>query len=193
MDCRSGATGFSIMQCPMIQKLYTLFVLILLASFLACTASLPRTTLPDTTSPDLPGTLSNRIFSSPEDDLFREGLSSLKTEGQRQAYDKARSAFENLLRSYPKSKWSEPARRFIALLDELESCQQQGSDTCNQMATLEREKAEAFLENASLRKTLKLTQERLQTETQENEALKEDLQRLKNLEIQLEKRERMLR
>jgi hypothetical protein len=60
-----------------------------------------------------------------------------------------------------------------------------------------REKEGALLENESLRKNLKQTHERLQTETQkllaENEQLKKDLQLLKDLEIQLERRERMLR
>ena len=52
-------------------------------------------------------------------------------------------------------------------------------------------------ENEALQKKLRELKEKLQTETtaliQENEKLKKDLQRLKALEIELEKRERMLR
>ena len=59
------------------------------------------------------------------------------------------------------------------------------------------EQARALQENEALKKTVRELTERLQTETtalaQENEQLKKDLQRLKALEIELEKRERMLR
>ena len=52
-------------------------------------------------------------------------------------------------------------------------------------------------ENEALQKKLRELTEKLQKETaalvQENEKLKRDLQRLKALEIELEKRERMLR
>jgi len=52
-------------------------------------------------------------------------------------------------------------------------------------------------ENDGLRQTIRELTERLQAETaaltQENDQLKKDLQRLKLLEIELQKRERMIR
>jgi hypothetical protein len=181
----------------MIQRGFALFALILIVSVMACTATLPRTTGADASSAERTAAMRGRMFSSPEDDLFREGLSSLMAEGQAADYEKARSAFEALATSYPKGKWSEPARRFIVLLDELQDCKRKGSADWKHLDILEKEKKKALLENENLRKNLKQAQERLQTETQklleENEQLRQDLQRLKDLEIQLEKRERMLR
>ena len=59
------------------------------------------------------------------------------------------------------------------------------------------ERAKALHENDFLKKAVRDLTEKLQTETaalsQENERLKSDLQRLKALEIELQKRERMLR
>jgi hypothetical protein len=52
-------------------------------------------------------------------------------------------------------------------------------------------------ENDHLKKTVRELTEKLQSEmaavTQENEQLKKDIQRLKTLETELQKRERMLR
>ena len=62
---------------------------------------------------------------------------------------------------------------------------------------MQAERTEAQQENEALQKKLRELNERLQMEmaalVQENEKLKRDLQRLKALEIELEKRERMLR
>jgi hypothetical protein len=185
------------MHSPMIQKGPCLFAMILFISVLGCTAFLPRATGPDASPAGVSSSLKDRIFSSPEDDLLREGLSFLTTAGKPADYEKARKSFAALATSYPKGKWSETAQRFIALLDELQACQSKGQDERKRIDSLKRENEEALLENESLRKNLKQAQEKLQTETQkllaENEQLKKDLQLLKDLEIQLEKRERMLR
>jgi predicted RNase H-like nuclease (RuvC/YqgF family) len=185
------------MRFLIMQRGSAVFALILFISVVACTASLPRTPGPDVSLSEPSSALRNRIFTSPEDDLFREGLSCLITAAQPADYEKARSAFAALVTSYPKSKGAEPAQRFIALLDGLQACQSKGTDDRKHIESLMREKEGALLENESLRKNLKQTHERLQTETQkllaENEQLKKDLQLLKDLEIQLERRERMLR
>lgn len=180
------------MRFPVMQRGSAVFSLILLISVTACTASLPRTTGPgpDKSSAGVSSTLRGRIFTSPEDDLFREGLSCLMTAEKTADYEKARSTFAALMTSYPKNKWSEAAQRFIALLDELQACQNKGSD--------DRKHGESLMrENENLRKNLKQVQERFQTEMQkllqENEQLKKDLQLLRDLEIQLDKRERILR
>ena len=185
------------MRFPVMQRGTAVFSLILLISVMGCTASLPRTTGLDTPSTGVSSALRGRIFTSPEENLFREGLSCLMTPGQPADYEKARSVFAALATTYPKSKWSETAQRFIALLDELQACQSKGTDDRKHVESLKRENEGALLENENLRKNLKQAHEKLQTETQkllqENEQLKKDLQLLKDLEIQLEKRERMLR
>jgi len=59
------------------------------------------------------------------------------------------------------------------------------------------ERLRALQENDQLKKAVRELTEKLQSETaalaQENEQLKGDIQRLKALEIELQKRERMLR
>jgi len=185
------------MRFPIMQRGSAVFALILFISVVACTASLPKTQGPDASSSELSSALRSRIFTSPEDDLFREGLSCLITAAQPADYEKARATFAALVTSYPKSKWAEPAQRFITLMDDLQACRSKDNVTRQHIESLEREKEGTLLENESLRKSLKQAHERLQTETQkllaENEQLKKDLQLLKDLEIQLERRERMLR
>ena len=59
------------------------------------------------------------------------------------------------------------------------------------------ERLRALQENDQLKKAIRELTEKLQLETavlaQENEQMKRDIQRLKALEIELQKRERMLR
>lgn len=129
-------------------------------------------------------------------DLLSEGI-ALLGRPDRQDPTKARSVFASLLQRHPKSRWRSAAETFIRLIDEAEV-----SREINQQERLLLEKARAeqnrlLQENDQLRKTIRDLTERLQVETaalsQENEQLKKDLLRLKLLEIELQKRERMLR
>jgi hypothetical protein len=129
-------------------------------------------------------------------DLFLEGSALLSPPGGPDPA-KARAVFVSLILRYPQSRWRPAAENIIRLIDEnkkvLEACLE---DHLRQ-ETLRAERSAAIRENESLQRALRELQERLQTETaaliRENETLKTDLQRLKALEIELEKRERMLR
>ncbi len=129
-------------------------------------------------------------------DLFLEGSALLSPPGGPDPA-KARAVFASLILRYPQSRWRSAAESVIRLIDEnrevLEACLE---DHLLQEQLLA-ERSAALQENESLKNTLRVLQERLQTETaaliQENEKLKTDLQRLKTLDIELEKRERMLR
>jgi chromosome segregation ATPase len=134
-------------------------------------------------------------------DLFAEGV-ALLNQPDRSGKAKARAVFASLLEHYPQSRWRSASETFIHLLDEIAASQEKDRrDRLQaeqiQAEQLQAERAEAKQENEALEKRLRELTEKYQKETaalvQENEKLKRDLQRLKALEIELEKRERMLR
>jgi len=139
--------------------------------------------------------------STEDRDLFAEGL-ALLNQPDRSDQAKARAVFVSLLERYPQSRWRLASETFIRLMDEIAASQEAGrrdrllaeQSLAEQMQA---ERTEAKQENEALQKRLRELTEKLQKETaalvQENEKLKRDLQRLKALEIELEKRERMLR
>ena len=135
-----------------------------------------------------------RLFE--ERDLLLDGVALLNLP-ERLAQEKARSVFLSLIQRYPQSRWRPVAEAFIRLIDE--------RDAFGEMSRLDRllvdktktERSRALQENDHLKKAVRELTEKLQSETaalaQENEQLKRDIQRLKDLEIELQKRERMLR
>ncbi len=129
-------------------------------------------------------------------DLFLEGGALLHLPGEPDPA-KARAVFASLVQRYPESRWRPAAEGFIRLIDESRALREAGRAEQLRQEQLRAEIAATLQENQSLKKMIRELKERLQTETaalsQENERLKKDLQRLKALEIELEKRERMLR
>lgn len=129
-------------------------------------------------------------------DLFTEGL-ALLNQPDRADPAKARAVFISLLERYPQSRWRSAAETFIRLIDEIAAAREEGRHERLLAEQVRAELAGAMQENEALNKQLRELTEKLQKETtslvQENEKLKRDLQRLKELEIELEKRERMLR
>jgi hypothetical protein len=129
-------------------------------------------------------------------DLFSRGL-SLLGQPDRPESAKAREAFISLLRRYPQSEWRAAAETLVRLIDEIDSSREAGRRDYLLMEKLRTERSLVFQENASLRKALGDLTVKLRAETtalaQENEKLKRDLQQLRTLEIELEKRDRMLR
>jgi hypothetical protein len=136
-----------------------------------------------------------------DSDLFAKGLALLSLP-DRAGPTKARAVFVSLLDRYPQSTWRSASETFIRLIDEIAALQEEGRRErllaeqvlAEQIRT---ERAVAMQENEALQKKLWEQTEKLQKEmtalVQENERLKKDLQRLKALEIELERRERMLR
>ena len=134
----------------------------------------------------------------------------------------ARRSFTTLLDKYPDSKWSDAAHTILALLGETAPSANKPTADQGMLNTLLGEKVRQLEENEQLQKELRsandkfkaalsaLQQENEQSKKelrslndkykaelsalqQENEQLKKDIQLLKNLEIQLEKREKQLR
>ncbi len=137
---------------------------------------------------------SPRLFD--DRDLLFEGIALLNRPG-RPDPAKAREVFASFLKRYPQSQWRSAAETFIRLIDEGEASREAGRKDRLLRDKLQAEQARVLQENDNLKKTARELKEKLQAEaaalTQENEQLKKDLQRLKLLEIELQKRERMLR
>jgi len=135
-----------------------------------------------------------RLFE--ERDLLLDGVALLNLP-ERPDPEKARATFLSLIHRYPQSRWRPAAEAFLRLIDE--------RDAFGEMSRMDRllidktkaERLRALQENDHLKKAVRELTEKLQSETaalaQENEQLKGDIQRLKALEIELQKRERMLR
>lgn len=132
------------------------------------------------------------LFSKPSADaaVLNEGASYLGFPEKPADYAKARASFETLIKNYPKSKWRPLAETLIRLLDEIQSVQARGQSEQEQLKN----------ENERLKKEIQALNGRFQAERsalpallQENEQLKKDIELLKKLEVQLDKREKMLR
>jgi DNA repair ATPase RecN len=139
---------------------------------------------------------SNGIFSTEPSDreLFEDALSYLSNNNNEPNYNEAKARLENLVAQFPKSKWFAGARALISSLDRISALQGQLRQE-NQKAQGENVKLTKEIEG--LRDSTRQIEEKYAAEIirlrQENEQLKNDIQQLKNLELQLEKREKMLR
>lgn len=126
--------------------------------------------------------------------LFTEALSLLKNQEKEQNYSEAKMKLQNLVKQYPGSQWTAGAQALLLTLDNISALQ----------SALKKEKQKPHgndvkltKEVSELKDNIKQTEERYLAELgklqQENDQLKKDIQQLKNLEIHLEKREKMLR
>ena len=129
------------------------------------------------------------LFSKPSADaaVLNEGASYLGFPEKPADYAKAKASFETLIKNYPKSKWRPLAETLIRLLDDIQSVKARGQSEQDQLKN----------ENERLKKEIQALNGRFQAERfallQENEQLKKDIELLKKLEVQLDKREKMLR
>jgi hypothetical protein len=109
----------------------------------------------------------------------------------------ARVVFASLIARYPESQWRPLAETLVRLIDERDAFREVGLDDRRLREKSDGERSRMLKENEQLKKTVRELTEKLQTGSaalaQENEQLKKDLLRLKVLEIEQEKRERMLR
>jgi hypothetical protein len=128
---------------------------------------------------------------SPSDaDIINEALISLNNKEGEPDYNGAKARLAILLQEYPKSKWAGSTRALILTINNLLALQEKVKI---QSLALDKEGAE----KEKLRRSYKYSEERDRVEIsklqQENEQLKKDIALLKKLEIQLNKREKMLR
>ena len=160
------------------------FVLIFFVLLGAC-ASLP-------TPPEKPSPVFEQgwLKKSPSDtDIFSKGMFYLGNRERTANYAKAREAFEELKKNYPRSKWQGLSEILISLIDSAEKY-----DSEKQLSQKAKEDNLKLLkENEQIKKENGQLLEEIAKLVQENEQLKKDIQLLKSLELQLEKREKMLR
>ena len=136
-----------------------------------------------------PSEKSGSFFSQePSDrDLYEDALSYLSNNEKEPNYNEVRVRLENLIVRFPKSKWIASAQALLSTLDRIFELQKQ----------LNQEKQKVQGDQSKLAKDIKQLEEKYSTDIirlqQENEQLKNDIRQLKNLEIHLEKREKMLR
>lgn len=189
----------------------------LVALLSACTATLPpvadQAGLPQTVTPAIvPG---HEAQSGPagslystgkksDEELFSQALNQIAGPFNQDASATARQTLEALLSGYPQSKWSSAARTILRLIGELDTYRVGAPHAPpllpaeqNMVQKLATDRSKTLRENEQLKKEVRLLSEKYQAELaelqQENEQLKNDLQLLKNLEIQLDRREKMLR
>ena len=138
-----------------------------------------------------------RLLPSSRTSIFLSEGIALLSQPDRPDSTKARSVFQSLLQRFPMSRWRPAAETFIRLIDEAEASREINLQDRLHLDEARAEQNRLLKENDGLRQTIRELTERLQAETaaltQENEQLKKDLQRLKLLEIELQKRERMIR
>jgi hypothetical protein len=133
-------------------------------------------------------------------DLFLKGM-ELLARAEAPDFGQSRALFVSLAERYPQSRWRPAAETLIRLIDEKqtfrEALLEEGLRLQQTLQQTQAERNRLLQENEQLRKSAREAAERLQAEktglSQENEQLRKDLKRLKDLEIEIEKRERMLR
>jgi gas vesicle protein len=177
------------------------FVLFLAVMFLmACASAVPTSPDKDVHPPKTVPAIKEKDIgdrSVSDMDLFHDAVSFLDNPEVTADYLRARSAFELLVRNYPKSKWRNLSETFIRIIDDIQAYQAKSRSDQLLLDKAQADKGRLLQESEQLKKEIRLLNDKHQTETtrllQENEQLKKDIQLLKNLEIQLEKRERTLR
>ena len=142
--------------------------------------------------PDVPAISASRVLSDSE--LFEEALSYLSISEKEPNYNEAKIRLAKLVEQYPKSKWTPGAQALMAGMDKISALQLKLKQEKQKVQT---DHAKLNKEMEGLRESTRQAEEKYTAEItklqQENEQLKNDLQQLKKLEVQLEKREKMLR
>jgi hypothetical protein len=135
----------------------------------------------------VPAEKTGLFTNSPADAvMLNEGVSWLGLTDKPADYAKARETFAALTKDYPKSRWRPLAETFIRLIDALQALQVKNLSAQDLAGKLQQE-------NERLKKDISRFQAERANLMQENENLKKDMELLKKLEVQLDKREKMLR
>ncbi len=132
--------------------------------------------------------------SSADEVIFYQGISYLEDNKEKAAdYVKAREQFNELLKTYPKSKWRGLSETFIRLIDTEQLYEEKCRADLQLIENVKGDNAKLIKENEEAKKDNRRLLEESAKLIQENEQLKKDIELLKSLEVELEKREKMLR
>jgi hypothetical protein len=172
------------------KKILTLIICLLLLT--ACAAERPavRKGNGGTATPD--SILGKIHAAAPLDrepsveDLLHEALIMLNNPDQTDHLAETKTTLGRLVVLYPESKWRPPAESLLLFIDRQLACSEKikGERNLYDSVLAQKIKCEASDNQCRLEITRIL---------QENEQLKKDLENLKNLEIELEQRNRVLR
>ena len=189
------------------QRWIVLYLLVALLG--ACSASLPPVadqTAPPSAAPTVVAPVaesqSNTLGSTfrtekKDEELFLQALQHITGPFNQESSATARQTLESLLSDYPQSKWSASAQTILRLIGELDANRERLASEQDMGQKLAADRNRTRQENEQFKKEQRLVREKYETELAElqqaNEQLKKDLQLLKNLEIQLDRREKMLR
>lgn len=161
--------------------------------FWGCSPSVIKTS---SSEPADPHQISDDLFQkNPSDQaLFDEVLSSLRNKEKEPNYMEAKVRLEKLVSQYPHAKWLASAQTLIDCLERILTLETRLKQDKQKAQT---EQIKLLKEMEGLKESSRLAEDRYTAETlklqQENEQLRNDIQQLKKLEVQLEKREKMLR
>lgn len=170
-----------------------IYLMIIVIMLMGCSSKAVRG---NANEPISPAEKSSDIFSKEPSDkeLFENALFYLSNNTKEPNYNEAKARLENLIRQFPQSKWVAATQALLYSLDRISALQNQVKQ---EKYRVQGEHVKLTKENEGLRINTRQIEEKYSAEIirlqQENEQLKKDIQRLKNLEIQLEKREKMLR
>ena len=132
-----------------------------------------------------------------DEELFLQAMRQIADPLNQDSLATAKQTLESLLSGYPQSQWNDATRATLRLIGELDTYRQRLPIEQDMVQKLATDKNRILQENEQLKKELRLLSEKYQADLvelqQENEQLKKDLQLLKNLEIQLDRRGKMLR
>jgi hypothetical protein len=174
----------------LLKKAKWTIIIFIIAVFVAGCAN--SSVIDKSNGPNMADQKQKSIFElSPSDtDIINEALISLNNKEGKPDYNATKAKLEILIQEHPQSKRAVSAQALIQIINNLLALQEKVK---TESVALDKANAE----KAKLRKDYKYSEERYQTETlklqQENEQLKNDIALLKKLEIQLDKREKMLK
>ena len=163
------------------KKILTLIICLLLLA--ACAAERPvvRKGNGGTATPD---GLVDRQPSA--EDLLHEALITLNNPDPADHLVQTRTTLGRLIALYPESRWRSPAESLLLFIDRQLACSEKIKGDLNLYDSVLAQKIKCEASDNQCR--LEMTRV-----SQENEQLKKDLQNLKNLEIELEQKNRVLR
>jgi len=134
---------------------------------------------------------------SSDADIMKEALVYLSSKEGGPNYNLARAKLALLIAQYPQSKWVLSAQNLIQTINNLLALQIKIQEEKLALDKANADKSKLVRENETIKKNYKALEERHQTETvklqNENEQLKNNMALLKKLEIESEKREKMLK
>jgi hypothetical protein len=133
----------------------------------------------------------SKIFakSQSEQQMFNEILSYLSNENKEPNYKEAKVQVEHFITEFPDGKWTSAAKSLLVCLDKIAMLQAQLKQERHRCQS---DHLKLSKEIDGLRDSTRQNEDKVSAEVtrlqQENEQLKKDIQQLKNLEIQREKR-----